>query len=103
MKNTANPQRRDINQDRGPTTGNVATGSKRRDFMAEKSRSNSERSAIADMISDAFAARGQGMKGYRDATVEPVAARVNAGRGPTRGNGGKRSNPRTALGATSGY
>lgn len=103
MKSTANPQQRAINQRRGPTTGNASTGTKRADFMAEKSRTNSERSAVADMITDAFAGRGRGMQGVRDRSVEPVAARTNAGRGPTRGNGGRRANPRTAVGATSGY
>lgn len=102
---TTNPQQRPINQRRGPTTGNTATGTKRADFMAEKSRTNSERSAVADMITDAFAGRGRGMRGVRDRSVEPVSANTNRGRGPTRGNAGRSSaaGRRGALGATSGY
>lgn len=105
MKSTKNPEAREINQRRGPTVGNAATGSKRADFQAEKSRRNSEKSALADQITEAFADRGRDMKGVRDRSVEPVAARVNVGRGPTRGNAGRTSAAarRGALGATSGY
>ena len=105
MKSTMNPQSRPINQKRGPTTGNIATGSKRADFMAEKSRKGSEKSDLANMITDAVAGRGRGMRGVRDPAVEPVAARVNVGRGPTRGNAARRSGAaqRGAIGATSAY
>jgi hypothetical protein len=104
--NTKNPQAREINQKRGPTTGNENPGSKRSDFMAEKSESGSEKSAIADMITGAVAARGRGMRGYRDNAVEPLKPAVNVGRGPTRGNAGKQKSGaarKGALGATSGY
>ena len=107
MKSTTNPQSKAINQKRGPTTGNMNTGSKRADFMAEKSRTGSEKSQLADMITDAVAARGRGMEGFRDKTVEGLHTNTNVGRGPTKGNaarpqksgGGRRG----ALGATSGY
>ena len=101
---TKNPQQRAINQKRGPTTGNENPGSKRSDFMSAKSRSGSERSALADMVTDAVAARGRGMKGFRDRAVEGLHADTNTGRGPTRGNGGRSGAARRgALGATSGY
>lgn len=102
---TTNPQQRGINQGAGPRVGNSNPGSKRADFQDQKSRTGSQRSELADMVTAAIAARGQGMRGYRDATVEPVAARVNTGRGPTRGNAARRSGAarRGALGATSGY
>ena len=100
-----NPQARPINQRRGPTVGNSGTGSKRADFMAEKSKVNSEKSELASMITDAVANRGRRMQSVRDPAVEPVKARVNVGRGPTKGNAGRTSGAarRGALGATSGY
>lgn len=99
---TKNPQSAAINQKRGPTTGNAATGSKRSDFMAAKAKSGSERSALADMVTEAVANRGRKMKGFRDSAVEPLKATTNVGRGPTRGNAGA-AGRRGALGATSGY
>ena len=101
---TKNPQAKPINQKRGPTVGNENPGSKRGDFMADKSKTGSEKSELANMVTDAIAARGRGMKGFRDAAVEPVAAKVNVGRGPTRGNAARSGAARKgALGATSGY
>ena len=86
MKSTANPQAKAINQKRGPTTGNHNTGSKRSEFESAKSKSGSERSKLATMITDAFASRGRGMKGFRDSTVEGIHTMTNVGRGPTKGN-----------------
>ena len=86
MKSTANPQARAINQKRGPTTGNMNPGGKRSEFESAKSKSGSERSKLANMITDAFAARGRGMKGFRDPAVEGVHSMTNVGRGPTKGN-----------------
>lgn len=104
---TKNQQAKPINQKRGPTTGNHNTGSKRSDFMSEKAKSGSEKSEIATMITDAVARRGELMRGYRDPAVEPLHAKTNVGRGPTKGNAAKQSRPgaarRGALGATSGY
>lgn len=79
-------QARAVNQKRGPTTGNAGTASKREEFMTAKSKSGSERSALANMVTDAVAARGRGMKGFRDAAVEGLHSNTNVGRGPTRGN-----------------
>jgi hypothetical protein len=105
---TTNPQARAINVKRGPTTGNENPGTKRGDFMAEKAKSGSEKSELATMITDAVAARGRGMKGFRDPTVEGLHTITNTGRGPTRGNAGRQTGKsgaarRGALGATSGY
>jgi len=86
MKSTTNPQARAINQKRGPTTGNMNPGGKRGEFESAKSKSGSERSKLATMITDAFAARGRGMKGFRDPAVEGVHTMTNVGRGPTKGN-----------------
>ena len=86
MKSTTNPQQKAINQKRGPTTGNTATGSKRDEFLKAKAKSGSERSALADMVTNAVANRGRRMQGFRDAAVEGLKSSVNVGRGPTKGN-----------------
>ena len=104
---TANMNAKPINQKRGPTTGNHNTGSKRADAMAEKARSGSDKSALADMVTDAVARRGELMRSVRDPAVEPLKAKVNVGRGPTKGNAGRQQKSgaarKGALGATSGY
>jgi len=104
---TRNMQAKEINQKRGPTTGNHNTGSKRADAMSEKARTGSEKSEIANMITDAVARRGELMRSVRDPAVEPVAARVNVGRGPTKGNAARPQKSgaarKGALGASSGY
>ena len=100
-------QSKEINQKRGPTTGNENTGTKRKDAMAAKAKSGSEKSELANMVTDAVARRGELLRSVRDPAVEPVKARVNVGRGPTKGNAGRQQKSsaarRGALGATSGY
>lgn len=81
-----NPQSKPINQKRGPTVGNAGTASKRAEFLDAKSKSGSERSALADMVTNAVANRGRRMQGFRDAAVEGLKPTVNVGRGPTKGN-----------------
>lgn len=76
---TANPQSKAINQKRGPTTGNQDLGNKRTTFMKEKASSGNEKSALADMVTNAVAARGRGMEGFRDPTVEGLHADTNVG------------------------
>jgi len=104
---TRNMQAREINQKRGPQTGNAGTPSKREDFVSAKAKSGSEKAELATMITDAVAARGRGMQGFRDRTVEGLHTNTNVGRGPTRGNAAKpqRSGAarKGAAGATSGY
>ena len=103
---TKNMQAREVNQKRGPTTGNENPGSKRADFMAEKSKTGSEKSALANMITDAVAARGRGMEPFHLPAVEGIHSNTNVGRGPTKGNAGRQKSAgarRGALGATSGY
>lgn len=104
---TKNMQAATINQKRGPTTGNESTGTKRADFMSEKAKSGSEKSELANMITGAVAARGRGMEGFRDKTVEGLHTNTNVGRGPTKGNAGRPQKSgaarKGALGATSGY
>jgi hypothetical protein len=104
---TKNMQAREINQKRGPTTGNENPGSKRADFMSEKSKSGSEKSALANMVTDAVARRGELMRSVRDPAVEPLKPKVNVGRGPTKGNAARQQKSaaarKGALGASSGY
>ena len=83
---TKNPESKPVNQKRGPTTGNSNPGSKRSDFVKSKSKTNSEKSRLANMITDAVAARGRGMQPYHERAVEGIHTVTNVGRGPTRGN-----------------
>jgi hypothetical protein len=79
-------QSKAVNQKRGPTTGNVGTGSKRDEFMTAKAKSGNQRSELAQSVITALETRGNGMKSFRDPSVEPLKAKVNVGRGPTKGN-----------------
>lgn len=84
---TTNMQSKAVNQKRGPTTGNAGTASKRDEFMSAKSSTGSERSELANMVTDALANRGRKMQSFRDAAVEPLKANLNVGRkANTRGN-----------------
>ena len=76
---TSNPQSKEINQKRGPTTGNMDAGGKRSTFMKEKSTSGNEKSALADMVTNAVANRGRGMQSFRDPAVEGLHADTNVG------------------------
>jgi hypothetical protein len=77
---TANPQRAEINQARGPQSGNAGTPSKQKSFLEEKSDRNSRFQQLADMVSDAFGRRGQGMKPHLEDALEPISANTNVGR-----------------------
>ena len=77
---TANPQRKDPNVAQGPRGGNQGTPSKQKSFLEEKSDRNSRFQQLADMVSDAFGRRGQGMKPHLEASLEPVSANTNVGR-----------------------
>ena len=88
MMNTKNPQAKAINQKRGPVTGNAGTPSKRDDFMAAKSDSGSEKSALADMVMSALETRGRGMKPFIDPTVEGLHSNTGPKKNPT-ANGSK--------------
>jgi hypothetical protein len=90
MKST-NPQgNKAINQKRGPTTGNVATGTKRDDFMDEKNTRSSEKATLAKMVTDALELRGRDNRSSRRPGVEGLHSDTNVGRGPTKGNAGKK-------------
>ena len=77
---STNPQgNKDINQKRGPTTGNVATGSKRDDFMKEKSTSSSEKAGLAKMVTDALEMRGRGVAPRVHPALEGISSNTNTG------------------------
>lgn len=79
-----------INQKRGPTTGNMGNAEKRDSFMAEKSKTTSQRAAIAKVVTDALAMRGRGQSGKTNPALEGMHSNTNVGRGPTRGNAGRK-------------
>ena len=73
MKST-NPQgNKEINQKRGPTTGNVATGSKRADFEKAKSTTSGEKAGLAKMVTDALEMRGRGTAPKINPALEGLA------------------------------
>jgi hypothetical protein len=79
MKST-NPQgNKEINQKRGPTTGNAGTMSKRETYVAEKSASSGEKSKLAKMVTDALEMRGRGQAGVTNPSLESVSSNTNTG------------------------
>lgn len=88
---TANPQRKPVNQARGPQAGNAGTPSKQKSFLAEKSDRGSYMQSLATMVSDAFGRRGQGMRPNipnppADKTaLQSISPNTRTRRGPTRG------------------
>jgi len=90
MKSTNPEGNKTINQKRGPTTGNAGTMSKRSAFMDAKSTSSSEKSKLASMVIDALEMRGRGQAGKINPALEGVHEKTNVGRGPTKGNAGRK-------------
>lgn len=84
----SNPQSKPINQKRGPTTGNLGMGTKRKDFEAAKSKSSSEKAVLANMVTSALEMRGRVQFG----------GRVNPGLEGLHSNTGPKTNP-TANGS----
>jgi hypothetical protein len=76
---SANMQAKEINQKRGPTMGNQDMGDKRAAFMKAKATSGNERSALADMVTNAVAARGNGMKPFIDPATQGLSNVTNVG------------------------
>ena len=81
---------KNINQKRGPQVGNAGNAAKRQDFMAEKSKVSSERASLARMVTDALEMRGRDNRSTRRPGVESLHDTTNVGRGPTKGNAGRR-------------
>ena len=85
---TSNPHAKAINQKRGPATGNAGTPSKRNTFVDLKNDTNSEKNQMAQMIQNAVANRGRGMKPFIDPTVESLHDNTGPKKNPT-ANGSK--------------
>jgi len=79
-----------INQAQGPRVGNAGMGSKRKDFMAEKDRRSSEKATLANMVTSALEMRGRGQAGKTNPALEGLHEKTNVGRGPTKGNAGRK-------------
>lgn len=77
---TANPHRKNPNVAQGPRSGNSGTVSKQRSFLEEKSDRSSRFQQLADMVSNAFGRRGEGMKPHIEPATEPTMPNVNVGR-----------------------
>jgi hypothetical protein len=88
MKSTNPMGNKEINQKRGPTTGNAGTMKKRDTYVAEKSASSSEKSKLAGMITDALEMRGRGQAGKTNPALEGIHSNTGPKVNPT-ANGSK--------------
>ena len=86
ISTTANPERAPVNQMRGPTVGNQGRPEKQRSFLEEKTARTSYFGELADMVTRAFARRGEEHRAYTNPALEPVSAVTRVRRGPQRGN-----------------
>ena len=59
---------------------------KRKEFMETKSKTGSERSELAGMVTRALEMRGRGQAGKVNPALESLHDKTNVGRGPTKGN-----------------
>lgn len=76
---------KDINQSRGPTTGNGGTPAKRAAFLADKK----SKEATAREISDSIGGRASEpdyMTVAKNKNQGAAVGLINKGRGPTKGN-----------------
>lgn len=85
---TTNPQQKAINQKRGPTVGNHGNTQKRSAFTSVKASSGTEKSALAEMVTNAVANRGRGMKPHIDSSIESLHDNTGPKVNPT-SNGSK--------------
>ena len=74
---------KDINQKRGPTTGNSGSMTKRNAFMDAKSTSSSEKATLAKMVTDALEMRGRGQAGKTNPALEGLHERTGPKKNPT--------------------
>lgn len=77
---SSNPQgNKEINQKRGPTTGNAGSMKKRDTYVAEKTASSGEKAVLAKMVTDALEMRGRGQAGKTNPALEGVSGMTNTG------------------------
>ena len=88
MKSTNPMGNKEINQKRGPTTGNAGTMKKRDTYVAEKSASSGEKVKLATMITDALEMRGRGQAGKTNPALEGLHSNTGPKTNPT-ANGSK--------------
>ena len=88
MKSTNPMGNKEINQKRGPTTGNAGTMKKRDTYVAEKNASSGEKSKLAGMITDALEMRGRGQAGKTNPALEGLHSNTGPKTNPT-ANGSK--------------
>jgi len=86
---STNPQgNKEINQKRGPTTGNAGTMSKRDTYVAEKTARSGEKSKLANMVTSALEMRGRGQAGTTNPALEGLHSNTGPKKNPT-ANGSK--------------
>jgi len=88
MKSSNPMGNKEINQKRGPTTGNAGSMKKRDTYVAEKTASSSEKSKLAAMVTDALEMRGRGQAGTTNPALEGLHERTGPKTNPT-ANGSK--------------
>ena len=77
---SSNPQgNKEINQKRGPTTGNAGSMKKRDTYVAEKTERSGEKSKLAAMVTDALEMRGRGTAPTINPALEGVARNLPQG------------------------
>jgi len=77
---SSNPQgNKEINQKRGPTTGNAGSMTKRDTYVAEKTASSGEKAVLAKMVTDALEMRGRGTAPTVNPALEGVSMNTNTG------------------------
>lgn len=74
-----------INQKRGPTTGNAGNGAKRSAFT-EARAAGSRAVGLAGMVMSALTGRGRGREDFIKSSEEGLSPNTNVGRGPRKGN-----------------
>jgi hypothetical protein len=90
MKSTNPMGNKEINQKRGPTTGNAGSMKKRDTYVAEKDASSGEKSKLAGMITSALEMRGRGQAGKTNPALEGLHSNTGPKVNPT-ANGSKLS------------
>jgi hypothetical protein len=80
-----NMQAKPINQKQGPRMGNAGSAAKRATFVKEKASSGNEKSALANMITDALGMRGAGVKPHINPALEGLHSDTGPKRNPTAG------------------
>ena len=83
MKSTNPMGNKEINQKRGPTTGNAGNMKKRDTYVAEKDASSGEKSKLAGMITSALEMRGRGQAGKTNPALEGVHSNTGPKTNPT--------------------